>query len=292
MTGNGSVEDGTGVERIEIAARGMVFTARATGPADGRLVLLLHGFPETSAEWLAQLGALGAAGYRAVAFDQRGYSPGARPAEESAYDRDALVGDVLAVAAALGRGDTPFDLVGHDWGGGIAWQVAGLHPHRVRTLSVVSTPHPDAMWASTRDTASDQRERSSYMQLFRTRGKAEDVLLADGAARLRNLYHGLPDEAVAEYVALFTDPATLTAALNWYRSIEPKSLHEAGPIDLPTLFVWGEDDWALGRNAAERTAEFVRGPYRFVPLAGVGHWLPELAADELTDALLAHLAAY
>ncbi|MCF2527591.1 alpha/beta fold hydrolase [Yinghuangia soli] len=280
------------IESVRIQAGGLAFRARAAGPADGRLVVLLHGFPQTSAEWLAQLDALGDAGFRAVAFDQRGYSPGARPAEESAYDRDALVGDVLAVADALGAAGAGFDLVGHDWGGAIAWQVAGLHPARVRSLGVVSTPHPDAMSAAARDGRSDQRERSSYMDLFRTRGTAEETLLADDAAYLRAAYQGLPEASVAEYLDVLREPGALTGALNWYRAITPKSLHDAGRIAAPTLYVWGADDAALSRAAAERTAEHVAGPYRFVALPGVGHWVPEQGADALNTALLEHLAAH
>ncbi|NUU22443.1 MAG: alpha/beta hydrolase [Streptomycetaceae bacterium] len=282
---------------MDIDAGGFTFRARAAGPEGGRLVLLLHGFPQTSREWLGTLDALGDAGYRAVAFDQRGYSPGARPADEAAYDRDALVGDVLAVADALGAtgpgaGGDAFDLVGHDWGGAIAWQVAGLFPDRLRTVTVVSTPHPDAMSAASRDGRSDQRERSSYMRLFRTRGVAEEKLLADDAAYLRAAYAGLPDDAVAEYVDAMRQPGALTGGLNWYRAIAPKSLHDAGTIEVPALYVWGALDAALGRAAAEMTADFVAGPYQFVELPGVDHWVPEKATGELTAELLAHLATY
>lgn len=285
------------IEFADIAAGGFTFRARVAGPAGGRLVLLLHGFPETSAEWVGQLSALGDAGYRAVAFDQRGYSPGARPEEEAAYDRDALVGDVLAVADALGAtgpaaGGPAFDLVGHDWGGAMAWQVAGLHPDRVRTVSVVSTPHPDAMWAASHREGSDQRERSSYMKMFRTRGEAEELLLADDAKYLRAAYKGLSEPAIAEYLEVMRQPGALTGALNWYRAIEPKSLHDAGSIDVPALYVWGARDPAMGRLAAEMTAAHVSGPYQFVELPDADHWVPENAAAELNESLLEHLATY
>ena len=125
------------LEHLVIAAEGMEFRALAAGPADGRLVLLLHGFPETGYTWRRQLEALGRAGYRAVAPDQRGYSPGARPDSVAAYGMSRLVGDVLAIATALGR--ERFDLVGHDWGGAVAWVVATAAPARVRTLTVLST---------------------------------------------------------------------------------------------------------------------------------------------------------
>ena len=113
------------MESIELAVGDLVFDARATGPADGALALLLHGFPQTSFAWRHQLEVLAAAGYRAVAPDQSGYSPRARPAEVEEYRSDRLVGDVLGMADVLGV--DRFHLVGHDWGGAVAWQVTGRH---------------------------------------------------------------------------------------------------------------------------------------------------------------------
>src|SRR3954470_19516405 len=143
----------------------MVFSARAAGPEDGRLVLLLHGFPQSSYSWRSQLEALGAAGYRAVAPDQRGYASGARPVGTEHYAIPHLVADVLAIADDMGGHE--FDLVGHDWGGAVAWQVAGRYPERLRTLTVLSTPHPASLTRTLSDAVGDQRERSSYMQFFR-----------------------------------------------------------------------------------------------------------------------------
>ncbi|MDQ1496175.1 MAG: hypothetical protein QOG69_2658 [Actinomycetota bacterium] len=146
-------------------APGLHFRARNAGTDGGREVLLLHGFAQTSRCWAAQLGALAAAGYRAVAFDHRGYSPDARPKRVEAYKPAELVADVLAVAGALGFDE--FDLVGHDFGGMVAWMVAGHHPDRIRTLTVASTPHPAAFRSSYRDAEGDQNKRSSYMRSFR-----------------------------------------------------------------------------------------------------------------------------
>src|SRR3954447_3576709 len=138
-------------------ADGLSFRARVVGPKDGRVVFLLHGFPETSRCWSRQLEALAGAGYRAVAFDQRGYSPGARPADVAAYKPAELVRDTLLVADALGV--EAFDLVGHDFGGMVAWMVAGHHQDRVRTLTVASTPHPAAFRANYQRGGSDQHQR-------------------------------------------------------------------------------------------------------------------------------------
>jgi pimeloyl-ACP methyl ester carboxylesterase len=122
----------------------LTFTADVLGPAGGPLVLLLHGFPESRHSWRAALPALAAAGYRAVAPDQRGYSPGARPdpADLSNYAFDKLVNDAVEIAGAAGYDDKRFHLVGHDWGGQVSWGVADKHPERLASLTILSRPHP------------------------------------------------------------------------------------------------------------------------------------------------------
>src|SRR5205814_125135 len=171
---------------IESPVGEMTFRARVAGPDDGRMVMLLHGFPETSASWAKQIDALAAAGYRVVAPDQRGYSPGARPEGVEHYSIRHLTADVLAVADWFGAHKV--DVVGHDWGGMVAWALAIQYPERLRSLTAVSTPHPAAFAAALRDEGSDQRQRSGYVQIFRTVGDGEDLFLADDAAGLRRLY--------------------------------------------------------------------------------------------------------
>jgi pimeloyl-ACP methyl ester carboxylesterase len=274
------------VESFEVTAGPFTFRGVAAGPADGRLVLFLHGFPQSSHEWRFQLAALASAGYRAVAFDQRGYSPGARPAEVAAYAVGHLVADVLAVADDMGG--HCFDLVGHDWGAAIAWQVAGRYPERVRTLTAVSVPHPHALTAAMRDAASDQGGRSSYMARYRSAapGEVEAEFLAEDAAALRAM---VPDE---EYVRRLKEPGALAAAINWYRAATRDDVAGVGPATAPTLFVWSDGDHAIGRDAAERCGAHVDGPFRFEVIEGVDHWIPEHAPDRLNALLLEHLAAH
>jgi pimeloyl-ACP methyl ester carboxylesterase len=274
-------------ERLEIPVGGFTFDARAAGPQDGELVLLLHGFPQSSWEWRSQLRALGEAGYRAVAPDQRGYSPRARPEGVENYDPRHMVADALAIGDWLGG--HRFHLVGHDWGAAIAWAVAGLHPERLRTLTIVSVPHPKA-FATALAESQEQRDRSSYITLFREEGKAEEVLGGDDFAALRAMLSttGSPEDA-EEYMRVLSQPGALTAALNWYRAMQPGLVGEIGPITTPTLFVWSTNDIALGREGAEATAQYVEGPYRFEVLEGVSHWIPEQAADDLNRLLLDHL---
>jgi pimeloyl-ACP methyl ester carboxylesterase len=281
------------VERLTVRAQGFEFTGSSTGPADGRPVLLLHGFPQTSWSWHHQLDALGEAGYRAVALDQRGYSPGARPTATSDYHIDFLVSDVLALADALGMGR--FDLVGHDWGGMVAWVFGARHPQRLRTLTVVSTPHPAAFGAAIASGEGDQQQRSSYISVFRQEGVAEKALLGeDGSGDgLRALFaaSGLASDDVPVFVDAMSEPGALTAALNWYRATEVDSMGDVGQVGVPTMYVWSTDDIALGREAAEATGAYVSAPYRFEVLEGVNHWVPETAPERLNALLLDFLSS-
>ncbi|QXC63061.1 alpha/beta hydrolase [Aquihabitans sp. G128] len=270
----------------------LTFDAVADGPLDGEPALLLHGFPESGHAWRRVQPLLAAAGIRSVAPDLRGYSPGARPADPAEYAIDALVADVLGLADALGW-DT-FHLVGHDWGGALAWHTAGRFPDRLRTLSVVSTPHPAAFLAAKHGgpaaDGDDQAARSGYMATFRADG-AEDLFLADDRALLRMLYagSGLDEQSAAAYVDRFTTFEDLQGALNWYKGADPADASGLGPITTPTLYVWSTEDIALGRTAAELTAGEVEGPYTFVELEGVSHWIPEEAPEALAAALVTHL---
>ena len=245
----------------------MTFDALADGPADGRLVVLLHGFPQSSREWAAQLPALAAADYRAVAPDQRGYSPRARPEGIEAYGIDHLVADVLAIADELGGHQ--IDLVGHDWGAIVAWAVACRYPERLRTFTAVSVPHPHAFADAYESPASKQREMSAYIEVFRAPG-------GEGEAMLRD-------------VDLVHVRDGLTEGLNWYRATHPTKMRGYANVTVPTLFVWSTDDPAISREAAEACAQYVDGPFQFEIFEGVDHWVPELEPDRLNALLLAHL---
>ncbi|MGY1832373.1 alpha/beta fold hydrolase [Geodermatophilus sp. SYSU D01180] len=274
-------------ELLRVDVGDLTFDVRADGPGDGRPVVLLHGFPETSASWAAVTPRLAEAGLRTYAVDQLGYSPGARPLDVDSY---ALTNLAQVTADLMTAMDVPVaDVVGHDWGANVAWALAGWHSDRVRSLTAVSVPHPTAFTAAFRSDP-EQKERSSYIRLFWQEGKAEEVLLADGARRLRRMYGDAVDpEAVEEYVAVLSAPGALTAALNWYRAMS-----SATPVDdvpVPTTFVWSDADIAVGRIAAEGCGSFVAGDYRFVELPGVSHWIPEQAPDQLAAAILDRIAS-
>jgi pimeloyl-ACP methyl ester carboxylesterase len=276
------------IEHVGIPTPAGTFDALASGPGDGRGVLLLHGFPEAAGEWEHQLAALGAAGYRAVAPDQRGYSPGVRPERVEDYRMDELVGDVLAMAEQLGW--ARFDAVGHDWGAAVSWAVAAAHPERVRTLTAVSVPHPAAFGQALKED-DDQQRRSAYIGKFQETGAAERQLLDNDAEALRRVYERrVPASRVEDYVRRLSEPGALTAALNWYRALPYGGPH--GVVTVPTLYVWSTEDVAVGWNAAFGTEPWVSAPYRFEVLDDVSHWVPEEAAEALTTMLLEHLAAH
>src|SRR3954447_13357428 len=269
----------------------LTFDVRVDGPADGRPVLLLHGFPETSLSWGSVTPLLTKAGLRTYAPDQLGYSPGARPSEVQAYSTPNLTQVAADLMTALGVDRA--DVVGHDWGAQVAWALAGWHPDRVRSLTAVSVPHPAAYTVAYR-TDPEQKERSGYIRLFWQPGKAEEVLLEDDGRRLRRMLGpeeqtGVPAEAVDEYVAVLSAPGALTAALNWYRAMSSATPVDA--VDVPTTYVWSDGDVAIGRTAAEGCGDHVRGDYRFFALPGVTHWIPEQAPEELATAILDRIAS-
>jgi len=252
----------------------LAFSALDDGPADGEPVLLLHGFPEGARCWAGVLPRLAAAGLHAVAPDQRGYSPGARPAEAAAYALDHLVADTLGMLDALGWATA--HLVGHDWGAMVAWVLAALRPDRVRTLTATSIPHPVAYAAALGGDPVQQR-LSSYLRLFAVPGQAEQVLTADGEARLRNFFDGsgMGPEEVDGYVRPLLEPGALTAALDWYRAVQPADYADLRPVAVPTTYLWGEQDLGVSPAAAHGCAAYVDADFRFVPLAEGSHWLPE-----------------
>ncbi|MGK2949285.1 MAG: alpha/beta fold hydrolase [Acidimicrobiales bacterium] len=258
---------------------------------DGEPVVLLHGFPQTRTSWRHVTPGLVEAGYRVLAPDQRGYSPAARPTRRRDYALPLLVGDILALADTAGA--ERFHVVGHDWGGAVAWGLAGSHPDRVATVTSLSTPHPRAMVASM--VRSTQALHSWYMLALQLPKLPELVLgsrrMAD-RVRKRLIDSGLPADAAAESVELLRTGGA-RGAVNWYRALPFGSPKEAmQPVTVPTLYVYGGQDFALTRAAADLTGRHVTGPYTYEVLPDVGHWIPETAADTTTRLILSHLEAH
>jgi pimeloyl-ACP methyl ester carboxylesterase len=270
---------------------GLTFTADVLGPTGGPLVLLLHGFPESRYSWRAALPALAAAGYRAVAPDQRGYSPGARPdpADLSNYAFDRLVADVIEIAAAAGYDGKRFHLVGHDWGGQVSWGVADKHPERLASLTILSRPHPSSFRRALLKEDGDQKHRSRHHRAFLDADTSK-LLLADNARRLRDglFGQGVPAAALEEHLSVLGNPEALEAALAWYRSNKGLAA-DIGTIKVPTLYIWGDADATVGPDAAYGTGEFVGAAYAMEVLPNVGHFVMDQAPAKATDLMLAHL---
>ena len=277
-----------------VKANGLRFRAMVDGPADGDMVILLHGFPEGAESWSKQVDALARAGFLAVAPDLRGYGLSDAPEGVESYSIDHLADDVRFIITSFGR--TAAHVAGHDWGAMVAWYFAGKYPERAKTLTALSVPHPAALAAASRDDK-DQQERSRYVGLFLLEGKAEQVLADDDYRRLRSMFslgpnpNAVPRSLVDHFARSVSRPGRLTAALNYYRAnlVAGGGAWETpirvGPITMPTSLLWGDQDPALGRSAAEATARHVEGEYRLEVLEGAGHWLQFERPAEVSLAL-------
>jgi pimeloyl-ACP methyl ester carboxylesterase len=275
----------------EIQANSMTFHCREA-VADGEPVILLHGFPETSHMWIPLLERLQAEGFHALAPDQRGYSPGARPVGISHYTYSEIASDVFALADAMGW--QRFHLVGHDWGAGAGWAAVALDSgNRIASWSALSVPHVGAFGRAIREDP-DQQKRSQYITFFQEPGVAEAALSANDFAALKNIWSESSEEETTEYLAVFSQPGALTAALNWYRGSRGIDPADPGvqfePVGTPTLLIWGNRDMAIGRAGVEAGHALMTGPYRFVEL-DAGHWLMQEATERVIGEILGQLRA-
>src|SRR4051812_45426012 len=238
----------------------LTFDVDDSGPAEGDVVVLLHGYPENRTSWQAVTPLLTAAGYRVLAPDQRGYSPRARPLRRRDYRLSELVADTLALVDASGARQV--HLVGPDWGGAVAWAFAAAHPDRLHTVTSLTTPHPRAMAASM--VRSTQLLKSWYMVFFQLPVLPEQAYSPRMESRLRRTLEqtGLSPDAVERYVTPLKEPNAARAALNWYRGV-PLSGQMAGRVAVPTLYVYATNDAFLGRKAADLTAGYVDALYRY-----------------------------
>jgi pimeloyl-ACP methyl ester carboxylesterase len=261
---------------------GLRFDVVDSGPPDAPAVVLLHGFPQQPFSFEAVAKRLNAAGLRTLMPTQRGYSATARPPRRRDYRTAATAADVVALldTANLSRAH----IVGHDWGGNQAWGLAGWHPARDASLTVLSTPHPAAFLKSL--WTSRQGLLSWYMALFQLPALPESVAMRTLGKSLRD--SGLPADFADRYATAMAEPGALTGALNWYRGIPFSMRPPLGRIEVPTSYVWGRHDVALSRAAVELTAEYVVGLYEVIELEA-GHWLPETEPEAVANAILARV---
>jgi pimeloyl-ACP methyl ester carboxylesterase len=263
------------------------FEVADDGPRDGQIVIALHGFPADRSSWAGIAAHLTPAGYRVLAPDQRGYSPGARPRRRRDYAAALLARDILALADQAGA--DRFDVVGHDWGAVVGWYLAARYPQRVRTLTALSVPHPGAVAQAL--TRSPQLLRSWYMAYFQLPVLAELTLSAGHGKALRNalIGSGLDPAHASRYAERAERAKALIGPLNWYRAI-PFGMRERLPaVEVPTLFVWGDGDRFITRAAAERCGNFVRGRFRSEVFEGVSHWIPEVESERVAGLIQEHV---
>jgi pimeloyl-ACP methyl ester carboxylesterase len=256
---------------------------------DGAPVVLLHGFPDSWQVWRHQIGALAAAGYRVIAPDLRGYGGSSRPADVTAYGIGRLLDDVMAVFEDAGLASAA--LVGHDWGAGLAWQVAFRRPDLVDRLAVLSVGH----YGAGATAGLEQRRLSWYMLWFQFPGVAENVFPQHDWRFFREWAWDGPapgEHAECErQIAGLARPGALTAALNWYRAnLAPEAYVRpdppAGPrVSCPTMGIWSTGDRFLGEAQMRDSAAYVDGPWRYERVAG-DHWIPTSAPTDLNRLLL------
>jgi pimeloyl-ACP methyl ester carboxylesterase len=260
------------------------------GPEDGPLVVLLHGFPEFWWGWRHQIGPLSEAGFRVVAPDQRGYNLSDKPEGRRAYDLDALAADVIGLIDALGR--ETCCLVGHDWGGLVAWWTAARYPDRIARLVAVNAPHPDIAGPYLRSHPR-QMLRSLYVGFFQIPRLPEAMLSARDYralkdSLLRSSRRGTFSDADLEhYEGAWSQPGALTSMLNWYRALPLKTGRSSGDaLAMPVLVIWGMRDGFLESGLAEASLTLCEnGRVRWFEKAT--HWVHLEEADAVAAELIA-----
>ena len=273
----------------DLDASGMTFRVREHG--EGTPVVLLHGFPETSRMWEPLMERLAGEGFHCLAPDQRGYSPGARPADVSEYNYTTIAADVFAFMDAMGWQRA--HLIGHDWGAMAGWAAVGTEPDRILSWTSLSIPHIAAFGTAIREDEV-QKEKSAYVNFFRQVGTAETAMSANDYQFLRGLYQATHSaEEIEEYISVFSQEGALTAALNWYRGsegIRPERDDGSpwGKVATPTLHIWGKNDMAIGRDATLATKAYMTGPYELLEL-DCGHWIVQEAFDDVVAPIVALL---
>jgi pimeloyl-ACP methyl ester carboxylesterase len=267
---------------MRVTSNGVELNVEVHG--DGDPVLLLHGWPDDAELWREQVPALTGAGFRVITPDLRGFGRSGRPAARGAYKLANSVADVAAVldACVSPGGTSTVHVVGHDWGGAVAWLTAMYLPDRVRTLTALATPHlaaPDTV---------RQREMAWYQLFFQFEEVAEATLMYDDWSLLREITVGYRD--IDRAIASLSRPGALTASMNWYRdNLAPRMpgrRPQLPPVLAPTLGIWSDGDRYLDGSRMRASGDLVTGPWRYEEIKGATHWIPLDAPAELNALLL------
>jgi len=284
------IEPGVAWSEQYVTANGVRFHTLQAGADDAPLALLLHGFPEYAYSWRFQLAGL-ADRYHVVAPDLRGYNLSDKPA--SGYDVASLAADVRELVYALGAREAA--IIGHDWGGGVAWVTAIREPEVTRRLVIVNAPHPAAMLRELRNPR--QMLRSAYMGFFQLPGLAERVIRRNDYATIRRMFRSadtayawLSDDDIDRYIAAIARPGALTAALAYYRQL-PHDVAALSPmrvITAPTLVLWGELDPFLGPELLNDLDAWAPD-LTITRFPTAGHWLNQQEPERVNAAIAAFL---
>lgn len=275
---------------VRIPVGDMFFRARVAGMDNqGPALILLHGFPETSIMWEPLIKRAASEGFRVVAYDHRGFSPGARPPDVNSYTIANYVKDLFQIADVVRFEE--FHLIGHDWGSLVGWQAAINHPDRVKTWASLSIPHPGAF---AQDLA-DPEKRPTYIKVFRVPHLAETLLGFAGFWAMNSmLYATMPVADRDEYNAVFREPGALTSALNLYRALPiGGDMGFNRPTTQPVLYIYGSRDIPAYVNpkVQARLPSFIEGPFESLAL-DAGHWLIQEKTEIVVDRLMKHLTLH
>lgn len=287
--------DETRLEHKFIETNGVRLHVVLAGPADGPLLILLHGFPEFWYGWRRQIEPLAQAGFRVVVPDQRGYNLSEKPDGANAYAIDVLARDVTGLIEALGRQQAC--LAGHDWGAAVAWHTAARYPERVQKLVILNVPHP-AVMIDTLRRSPRQLLKSWYIFFFQLRGLAEWMLGRGDYSGLVNMLKASAKEDtfstddLESYRAAYRQPGALTGMLNWYRAMFQAGLRnqrnpeELTPrnIKVPTLVLWGVRDIALSKELAQPSVNQCQQG-QLVFFENATHWLQHDEPEAVSEAI-------
>lgn len=262
--------------------QGFHFDVFDSGALEGQPMVLLHGFPETAESWHETSQYLNQHGYRTYAINQRGYSLGAQPTARSAYKSSELVADVNALLDLIQQ---PVYLIGHDWGAVVAWDIAIQYPDKIKHLTAVSVPHKAAFLKSM--LSSNQLLKSYYMGLFQL-PKIPEMLFEKlpkvGLSLLKST--GMTDQQLHDFQKDIVDAKRISTALNWYRGLPFSANRDLTKrVKVPTLFIWGKYDSAVGQKSVALNHSYVDAPYTEIHLDAT-HWIPAQNAKALSELII------
>ena len=264
----------------------LIFKCRVNGLNNsGSVVMLLHGFPETSKMWSKLIQFLSNNNHKVIAPDQRGYSPKARPLSLKEYKIDKLAQDVIDIANAFNI--EKFHLVGHDWGSAIGWFLCSFYRKRIITYTPLSVPHLDAFGHAINNDKI-QRKKSFYLKWFRLKFIPEFYFKILNYKNLKSLWRSSDKDEIDSYIKVFSQKSALTTALNWYRANNFKGKRKIGKITVPILMIYGLKDMAIGEKAIDETKNYVYAPYKLLKIKA-SHWLIQDSFDLISKEILNHL---